>query len=131
MGRSWSTADRRPSVAVIALNTLFPGSAAGFEQYSAFDYQRCETHRDSSVVAVYVYVALSTYLPGTLIFVSNVMLLLRLRRSDSLRRSLFGKSRTKQRKCIVKLAELMSLSQNSGEMGQGVNVAVWGHRQAR
>lgn len=63
----------------------------GFEQYSAFDYQRCEHNSHSSVVAVYVYVALSTYLPGTLIFVSNVMLFLRLRRSDSLRRSLFGK----------------------------------------
>ena len=74
-------------IKAIALSHL-----AGFEQYSAFDYQRCEHNSHSSVVAVYVYVALSTYLPGTLIFVSNVMLFLRLRRSDSLRRSLFGES---------------------------------------
>lgn len=65
---------------------------SGFEQYSAFEYQRCEHNAHSSVVAVYVYVALSTYLPGTIIFVSNVMLFLRLRRSDSLRRSLFAGS---------------------------------------
>ncbi|KAK3926059.1 Neuromedin-U receptor 1 [Frankliniella fusca] len=63
---------------------------SGFEQYSAFDYQRCEHNNHSSVVAVYVYVALSTYLPGTIIFVSNVILFLKLRRSDSLRRSLFA-----------------------------------------
>ncbi|XP_034253457.1 uncharacterized protein LOC117652555 isoform X2 [Thrips palmi] len=84
----------RRTVAVVYITLILVALTkwhfSGFEQYSAFDYQRCEHNSHSSVVAVYVYVALSTYLPGTLIFVSNVMLFLRLRRSDSLRRSLFA-----------------------------------------
>lgn len=86
----------RRTVAVVYITLILVALTkwhfSGFEQYSAFDYQRCEHNSHSSVVAVYVYVALSTYLPGTLIFVSNVMLFLRLRRSDSLRRSLFAGS---------------------------------------
>lgn len=76
---------------VLIMVALTKWHFSGFEQYSAFEYQRCEhNNHESSVLAVYVYVALSTYLPGTIIFVSNVILFLKLRRSDSLRRSLFA-----------------------------------------
>ncbi|XP_014614251.1 PREDICTED: uncharacterized protein LOC106792368 [Polistes canadensis] len=70
---------------IISLTKLYSG---GYETDSVFEFIPCQKKIKPWGSTMYVYIALSTWLPLTFIFVGNVLLVIHMKKLDTLRRQL-------------------------------------------
>ncbi|XP_015184274.1 PREDICTED: uncharacterized protein LOC107070515 isoform X2 [Polistes dominula] len=70
---------------IISLTKLYSG---GYETDSVFEFKPCQKKIKPWGSAMYVYIALSTWLPLTFIFVGNVLLVIHMKKLDTHRRQL-------------------------------------------
>ncbi|KAK2587229.1 hypothetical protein KPH14_002968 [Odynerus spinipes] len=92
---------------IISLTKLYSG---GYETDSVFEFIPCQKKIKPWGSAMYFYIALSTWLPLTFIFIGNVLLIMHMKKSDALRRKLTCSFRQKINKTNKTSRTLLTVS---------------------